>query len=402
MSPAEVLEALADGPVKASREAYLDLDVTRPLRSGSIGSVYLAKKRLSRDGHEVLMPVIIKVGRHNLDREFVMGRTTIGLTILSSQLWAPHSKLTPFLEAMQEQVDEFSRGFERELDFEAEARTQNKFARRSQRSQIWKVPKVYGASRRILEMEYLPDVVSLTSAADRFARRNRARFQRQLAERFLYTVLMHCLVYKEVHGDLHPGNVLVNARGDLFFIDWGNSVRLRGKWRLVWNYLLGMLAANIDLMTDTLIAISNKPEANAHRRQEIKSELSETLRRKRIEPLGKNFLTILRKEGIEGLHRRLQAALNLISNAQTLGLIVGSDYIHLSRSVVAFVGSYGALYEGLPKYTIVMDVTSSLSKFPLHLAKDRFDSRRKALIKRIWVRILSGNFLSKDLSVATP
>ena len=124
------------------------------------------------------------------------------------------------------------------------------------------------------------------------------------------------------------------------------------------------------------------------------------MRRKRIEPLGKNFLAILRKEGIEGLHRRLQAALNLISNAQTLGLIVGSDYIHLSRSVVAFVGSYGALYEGLPRYTIVMDVTSSLSKFPLHLAKDRFDSRRKALLKRIWMRMLSSNFLSKDLSVA--
>jgi predicted unusual protein kinase regulating ubiquinone biosynthesis (AarF/ABC1/UbiB family) len=398
MSPAEVLQAFDECYGQDPGQFYLDFDVGRPLKSGSIGCVYLAKKRTVENGREILVPVIVKVGRHNLDREFQMGKTTLGLALLSSQFWAPHSKLAPFLEAMLEQVEEFSRGFERELDFEAEARTQNKFARRSQRSQIWNVPKVYSANRRILEMEYLEGAVGINRAAESFAPRHPERFRRQIGGRFLYTVLMHILVYKEIHGDLHPGNVMVNRNGDLFFIDWGNSVRLRGKWQLLWCYLAGILSANIDLLTDTLIKVSTKPAENALRRDEIRHELAATLRKKNIKPLGRNFLMILQREGIEGIHRRFQAALNLMSNTQSLGLVIEGEYLHLSRSVVALSGSYASLYEGLPKLAIVIDMTTTLSRFPMSLAQDRFQSKRKAIVRRVCKGLLRGDFLKGDLA----
>jgi predicted unusual protein kinase regulating ubiquinone biosynthesis (AarF/ABC1/UbiB family) len=400
MSPVEVLKAFDECYGQDPGQYYVDFDVCHPLKSGSIGCVYLAKKRTVEQGREILVPVIIKVGRHNLDREFKMGITTLGLTLLSSQFWAPHSKLTPFLEAMLEQATEFSRGFERELDFEAEARTQNKFARRSQRSQIWNVPRVYAANRRILEMEYLEGAVGINRAAEQFAPRHPERFRRQIGERFLYTVLMHILVYKEIHGDLHPGNVMVNRNGDLFFIDWGNSVRLRGKWQLLWCYLTGILSANIDLLTDTLIKVSTKPAENALRRDEIREELGATLRKKNIKPLGRNFLMILHGEGIEGIHRRFQAALQLMSNTQSLGLVIEGEYLHLSRSVVALSGSYASLYEGLPRLAIVIDVTTTLSKFPMSLVQDRFQSKRKTIVRRVCKSLLRGDFLKGDLAGA--
>ena len=83
------------------------------------------------DGVERLVPVVVKIGRHNLDREFLMGKTSIGLMLLSSQYWAPHGKLTPFLKAMTAQIDGFIEGFRGELQFEREAAIQARFAQRA-------------------------------------------------------------------------------------------------------------------------------------------------------------------------------------------------------------------------------------------------------------------------------
>jgi predicted unusual protein kinase regulating ubiquinone biosynthesis (AarF/ABC1/UbiB family) len=69
-----------------------------------------------------------------------MGKLVLGLAILSSRLWAPHSKLEPFLLAMQQQVDEFVKSFLAELDFEAEAENHRRFYRRSLFSRAFKVP----------------------------------------------------------------------------------------------------------------------------------------------------------------------------------------------------------------------------------------------------------------------
>ena len=165
---------------------------------------------------------MIKVGRHNIDREFVIGKLVLGLAIMSSQYWAPHTKLAPFLRAMQEQVDEFIAGFVEELDFELEARNHERFYERSLKSGMWRVPAIYHHTRRIIEMEYLADATSLTRALRRMPRSERRRFQQQVSERLIYTLLYHVVVHGEMHGDLHPGNIMIGSDGALHLIDWGN------------------------------------------------------------------------------------------------------------------------------------------------------------------------------------
>jgi hypothetical protein len=277
MGEDEVETAFQECYGRSPNELYMDFDTARPVKSGSIGSVYVAKKPFLEDGREVLRPVVIKVGRHNIDREFAIGKLVLGLAIMSSQYWAPHSKLTPFLRAMQEQVDEFVAGFMEELDFEKEAQNHARFYDRSLRSGLWKVPQLYGHTHRIIEMEYLADATSLTRALRRMNRRDRRRFQARLAERLLYAVLYHGLVYGEIHGDLHPGNVMVGSDGALHLIDWGNVVKLDGKWAAVWDYLAAAVLADTALLTDTLIEMSTHPEENRARRSEIKASLDETL-----------------------------------------------------------------------------------------------------------------------------
>lgn len=372
MTEDEVNSAFMECYGKLPHKLFLDFDASRPVKSGSIGSVYFAKKPFIEDGKEVLRPVVIKVGRQDIDREFAIGKLVLGLAIMSSQYWAPHSKLAPFLRAMQEQVDEFVAGFMEELDFEAEAKNHLRFYQRSIASGMYRVPTLYSSSRRILEMEYLSDADSLTRALKKMPSSQRRAFQFQVAERLLFTVLHHIFVYREIHGDLHPGNVMIGSDGALHLIDWGNVVSLDGKWGAVWDYLAGAVLADTDLLTDALIRVSTQPEANRARRAEIKAYLDETLKKKNVRTLTRrNFVFELRRGGMAALHRRGQAVLHLMSNTQQIGVVLQRDYLHLSRALFAATGSFGSLYEDTPKKYLARDVVLTLARMPLTLTQSQ-------------------------------
>jgi ubiquinone biosynthesis protein len=371
MTEEEVLQAFQECYGKQPHELYMGFDAARPVRSGSIGSVYVAKKPFVEDDEEVLRSVVIKVGRHNIDREFVIGKLVLGLAIMSSQYWAPHTKLAPFLRALQEQVDEFIAGFTQELDFTEEARNHERFFLRSLRSKSWRVPRLYGSTNRILEMEYLSDATSLTKALARMPKRERRRFQSQVAQQLLYTVLSHVFMYQEMHGDLHPGNIMIGRDGSLHLIDWGNVVPLEGKWGPVWEYLSGAITADLDQLTDALINVSTQPEVNGQRRDEIRGALHDTLKKKGVTPLTKrNFLAELRRGGIAGLHLRGQTILHLMSNTQHSGVVIKREYLHLSRALMAAAGSFGSLYDKSPKRLLMLDLLFGVAGLPVRLARD--------------------------------
>ncbi len=403
MSEAEVRQAFMECFGTAPEKLYLEFDAARPVKSGSIGSVYFAKKPFIENGIEVLKPVVIKVGRHNIDREFAIGKLSIGLAIMSSQYWAPHSKLAPFLRALQEQADEFVAGFMEELDFESEARHHQRFYERSKTTQLFKVPQLYGHSRRILEMEYLADATSLTRALARMPKHERRAFQTKVMERLLFTVLHHIFVYREMHGDLHPGNVMIGHDGTLNLIDWGNVVPLDGKWGAVWDYLAGAVLADTDLLADALIKVSTQPDENSQRRSEIKAALDETLRKKGVTPLTRrNFIGQLRRGGIAGLHARGQAVLQLMSNTQQAGLVIQRDYLHLSRALFAAGGSFGSLYEGDSKHLLLRDLTRTLLRLPLIATQDVFHREIAAVRRKLALTLPLPGFVRDRLLPRTP
>ncbi|MGH8505403.1 MAG: AarF/UbiB family protein, partial [Stenotrophobium sp.] len=197
-------------------------------------------------------------------------------------------------------------------------------------------------------------------------------FQFQVAERLLFTILHHIFVYREIHGDLHPGNVMIGSDGALHLIDWGNVVSLDGKWGAVWDYLAGAVLADTDLLTDALIRVSTQPEANRARRAEIKAYLDETIKKKNVRTLTRrNFVFELRRGGMAALHRRGQAVLHLMSNTQQIGVVLQRDYLHLSRALFAATGSFGSLYEDTPKKYLARDVLLTLARMPLTLTQSQ-------------------------------
>ncbi len=362
MTAEQVRQAFMEDFGQPPESIYFEFDANKPLKSGSIGSVFVAKKAIDTDGKAVLVPIVVKVARHNLEREFAMGSLAIELMLISSQYWAPHSKLKPFLKSMALQIKEFTRGFEQELDFSHEASTQRRFYERSLSSPVWSVPKVYGASGRIIEMEYLDQAVTISHALDTYSKLPNMR--RKIAHNFLYTVLENLIVHQEFHGDLHAGNVLVDADAHLYLIDWGNSVSMRGKWSYVFDYITSALCGDVDSLANTLVEMSTDPERHRLRMDEIKGSLNETLAKRDLEQIEPYQLWRFYQEGASGLRTRVSTAMQLLSNTYQLGMTIHSDYLHLSRSVAAMIATYANLYSNEKRWLTAFDFGTGIVKAP--------------------------------------
>ena len=388
MTAEQVRKAFVEDFGQEPESLYYEFDASKPLKSGSIGSVFLAKKAIERNGNAVLVPIVVKVARHNLEREFAMGSLAIELMLISSQYWAPHSKLKPFLKSIALQIKEFTKGFEQELDFSQEADTQQRFYERSLHSHVWNVPKVYGASGRIIEMEFVDNAKPISQALEGI--RHREDKRRAIAHNFIYTIVEHLVLYQELHGDLHPGNVLVDDSNTLYLIDWGNSIQMAGKWGYVFSYLTAALCGDIEELADTLIAMSTDAEKHSEQRDKIVEALGDTLSKKSIQTIEPWEIWKFYQEGGEGLQARTSAAIQLLSNTYQLGMTIQSDYLHLSRSVSALIASYANLYSKEKRITVAKEFATGLVRVPfqyglLNLAQDAsqlfFKQLRSAPIK---------------------
>lgn len=365
MTADEVDQAFLECYGELPTERYFGFDGSKPIKSGSIASVYLAQKPVAdRRGKLVLTPVVVKVGRHNLEREFLIGKTVIKLAILSSQYWAPHSKLSPFLSSWLGQVDVFVEGFREELDFESEARNQARFAQRAGESERWHVPAVYHGTRRIIEMEFVDEAASLNSAFKNRGRRRVARAQRKVGRAFLHTVILHLFVYQEFHGDLHPGNILVANSDQLYLIDWGNTVDISAIWKPALKYLQAVLAGDSAAITEAIVELGTDRQQMEACRKDLAKHVEQILADTAVAPLGYDFLLTLYQEGQQGLASRLELAVNLAAALSRQGIVVRSDYMHLTRSLTAMVGSYLGIYRGLSRMVLLQDIAQVLLQFP--------------------------------------
>ena len=383
MTAEEVEKAFIECFGELPGDRYFGFDASKPLKSGSIASVYIAQKPMkpTRKGQRHLVPVVVKVGRHNLAREFLIGKTVIKLAIVSSHYWAPHSKLAPFFNSWLDQIDVFVEGFNCELDFESEALNQTRFAQRTREADGWYVPEVFVSSRRIIEMELVDNAQCLSTAFKPGSPLRRKSIRRQVGRNFLQAMLTQMLVYKEFHGDLHAGNVLVDPAGKLHFIDWGNTVMLEGIWRPALSYLQGVLCGDSDAVVNAVIEMGVAGKVTAKERREIEASVIKAFAASDVTPLGYDFARTLYEEGNEGLIERVDLAMRLASGFTRQGLVIKGEYMHLSRSVTAMIGSYMAIYSGLPPSTMLLDALEVSWRFPVSLGRLAMEAARKRTLQ---------------------
>ena len=185
-----------------------------PIASASIAQVHGA---VTRDGQDV----VVKVQRPGL-KPIIEADLSL-LRFLVARV------LDVFPEAetfdLQGMVREFEQSLRRELDFELERRSLERFARNFRTKPRVHIPRVFPAlsARTVLTMERIRGR-KLTSLDEEPVRREAASVYLDAA----YQMLFHDGFF---HGDLHPGNVFFEEDGRIGLIDFGMVGRLSRQHR---------------------------------------------------------------------------------------------------------------------------------------------------------------------------
>lgn len=179
----------------------------KPVASASLGQVH---RGTWTDGR----PVAVKIQYPGIDR--MVRADAITLRALGPIIEA----IFPGSKAMNV-VDEHVRHLQRELDYDAEARSQQRFARAWSRSTDIHIPEVVWNSPTVLVTEWsdsvpLRELIASEPGSPLYALRDRA------GQLLLEFTLQNPELLGLVHGDPHPGNFRIAADGSrLTVLDFG-------------------------------------------------------------------------------------------------------------------------------------------------------------------------------------
>jgi len=212
-----------------------------PLAAASIAQVH---KACLPDGEKVA----VKVRRPDIERTIA---TDLDILMSLAQLAEHH---IPALKVYNPValVKEFRRSIQRELNFNREGHTIERFAANFADDDTFHVPRLYRelTGETVLTMEFIEGIKVNDFARLRSAGHDLATIAHHGADALLKQVL----VYGLFHGDPHPGNVFILPGSVVCFLDYGMVGRLDRtmKYQLV-DLLFGILERDVEKVTRLLL-----------------------------------------------------------------------------------------------------------------------------------------------------
>ena len=244
--PWSAMEPVLLSELQGSIEQHFESFEPEPTASGSIGQVYAAKLRNTREA------VAVKIQRPHLKRSITADLEIIGW--LARQVDQKFKDLQAYdIPAI---VDEAGRGIMQELDFGIEARNATLFNTINPDPDKVFAPKVYDAftTERLTVSEWIegtpPD-----------PNRIGAETAKTLAITGGNSVFHQIVMAGFFHADPHSGNILVTADQRLCFVDWGLVGLLTREMRYFLADLFSAIAsmdAEKVVRTTLLMAVSKK------------------------------------------------------------------------------------------------------------------------------------------------
>ncbi len=211
--------------VEAELEAPIDelfAEFGPAVAAASIAQVHKAKVK-GPDG--TLKTVAVKVLRPGVERRFQKDLDSYFFAArMIERFHAPSRRLRPLAI-----VDTLAKSVAVEMDLRMEAAAISEMADNSKDDEGFRVPKVdwTRSARRVMTLEWVDGI----QLGDHEKIAAAGHDLKALGARLMQTFLRHALRDGFFHADMHPGNLFVDADGDIVAVDFGIMGRLSMKER---------------------------------------------------------------------------------------------------------------------------------------------------------------------------
>lgn len=231
MKESEAKEIIEREFGKSVDKVFVEIDLKNPIAAGTIGQAHRAKIRTLTG----IKSVIVKIQRPNLEKDL---EYTDNLNRIAWKAFKVAYQVHPFFEFMAEQVFNLTDVFKGELDFRSEGAQLDRFRNYFRFHRKTKLPRVFWkqTSKMVLTMEAVPgqNIDSFVEGMRKIDPSNtiqvetNIQIKKQLYATILDAFLYQTLVVREIHADMHPGNILGRTRGTIDLIDLSQTVSTRG------------------------------------------------------------------------------------------------------------------------------------------------------------------------------
>lgn len=226
----EIKEMLKEELGGSVKKVFYSFD-KKPLAAASLAQVYKAELKKGET-------VVIKVLRPGI-KELVESDLSI-LTDMARLV----EKYIPEAKQYQprEIIKELERNLKRELNFTAESRAIQRFKDNFEDEEDYLIPKIYLelTTPKILTLEYVEGLkITDPRVYDKWGLSKEETLNKLID--FTFKQMFDCKLF---HADPHPGNIVINKKGQISLLDFG---------------LIGFLhEEDIDILSDMMIAVTNK------------------------------------------------------------------------------------------------------------------------------------------------
>jgi ubiquinone biosynthesis protein len=309
-----------------------------PIASASLGQVHEAR---TRDGRRV----VVKVQHQDIDEMVRLDLKTIRRILSIVQWFVPIQGLSAYYEQIRMLLTQ-------ELDFELEANSIERIAQNFDRDPrvLFPVPLRELSTKRVMtttfvEGKKLSDAVGLAElGVDR----------KDIARRLVRAYCQMIFVDGVYHADPHPGNLLVNANGDLVLLDFGAVAELSPQMREgIPEFLEGVIRRD----TDRIVRALRKMGFLSRTSDEVMTEkIVEFFHRRfqeevKIESFNLKDIKIDPMKGLEDLLdlRKMNVGLKELSDV----FHIPRDWVLLERTLLLVYGSCSVLDPELNPMSII-------------------------------------------------
>ena len=307
----DAIEAVLTSELGAAVSELFDEFDREPVAAASLGQVHKARVGDEDVAVKVLRPGVEDLVALDLDISF-------RLLFLLNVLFPNHH-----VRALTTVVREFSVRVREEMDFREEAAHMAAFAKYFGDDPRIRAPAVHDAytRRRVLVMEWI-DGDKIDRLHKRFA--SRELDHGDVMETLTEVYVRMLLVEGFLHADPHPGNIIVDERGTLVFLDWGMVVTLGAATRdRILRLSLAIAREDVDGMISGMYELGM-----------IDPEIA----RAEIRDAANELLGIMSRARELGQKRVQEAVQEILDTFYTWPLILPRELVYLFRAAALLEG----------------------------------------------------------------